>query len=131
MRIAAITSMMDLISYDADCASVASISQQTAAEAAIESALEPLPGRHFDKITWRTVMVIFILLVEAIVAAGTCGLTQNVLDQMSNDFLGNTHLAIDAMLTIATIMSVADIVLAIRWIARRFQRTLTRLPANA
>ena len=75
-----------------------------------------------DKVFWGTTLVICVLLVEAILAADACALTQSLLDQISTNWLRNTYVGVDMMLAVAAVLVIADLVMVGLWLGRWFLR---------
>jgi hypothetical protein len=66
--------------------------------------------------------VICALLVEGILADRDCAITQNLLDQISNNWLRNTYVGVDMMLAVAAVLVIADFAMAGLWLGRWFLR---------
>jgi sterol desaturase/sphingolipid hydroxylase (fatty acid hydroxylase superfamily) len=76
-----------------------------------------------DKVFWVTTLMICVLLVEAILAAGACAVTQSLLDQISSNWLGNTYVGVDMMLAVAAALVIADLAMVGLWLGHWFHRS--------
>ena len=87
-----------------------------------------------DKALRATTLAICVLIAEGILAAGTCALTQNLMDQWNTDWLRHTQIAVDLMGLVAAILILVDVVVMGLFLLRPpldFPRLPQPLPARA
>ena len=75
-----------------------------------------------DKVEWGIALATCVLLVEGIIAAGVCLLTQYVMQQLSTDWLADIDIAMNLTYLVAAVLVAADLMLVGLWMVRPFVR---------
>jgi hypothetical protein len=98
--------------------------------------VKPQPAEHIgiaprkmsrtDKFIWLTAALICLLMAQANLIFGACAVTQTLLDQLSTNWLRNTHIAVDAMRAVASLLIATDVILTGWWLKRRISKYLGR-----
>jgi hypothetical protein len=69
-----------------------------------------------DRIIWVAFLALMLVLVEAILTAGTCAIIQSLLDSLSTNFTLNIKVAVYSMAVVGALLIVIDITLAALWL---------------
>jgi hypothetical protein len=120
MPITALTTLMAFITHAVDTNAVAP--QAEAPALPVAPALPQTTKTLADIIFWATATILCAFLAEAALAAGACAITQTLMDLFSTNWLANVYFAVGTSITVALILILADITLAVVWLTRRFRR---------